>query len=205
LKAQYVAKTFDDDLMLPERIAAMCADLFQRLCANGGPEQKVIIFCNRDLHADRVAAQMQNLYALVQARQGRTPKEHYAFKCTAEGGAELMSPCVARRALLHRLHRRPAGHRRGHRAAQRGGVLPLPGIGILFYQMVGRGTRIHERTQQVQVLALRLHRRHRPVRHRLHHRANAPKKTRRWRQGRAAAMTAAAAMMAVATMPAAAA
>ena len=31
--------------------AAMCKDLFQRLCAHGGPEQKVIIFCTRDLHS----------------------------------------------------------------------------------------------------------------------------------------------------------
>ena len=41
LKAQYVAKDFDDEILMPERIAAMCADLFQRLCEHGGPEQKV--------------------------------------------------------------------------------------------------------------------------------------------------------------------
>ena len=41
----------------------MCADLFKLLCENGGPEQKVIIFCTREIHADRVAMQMNNLYA----------------------------------------------------------------------------------------------------------------------------------------------
>ena len=59
LKPQYAAQDFDNGIVLPERIAAMCADLFQRLCEHGGPEQKVIIFCTRDLHADRVAMQMQ--------------------------------------------------------------------------------------------------------------------------------------------------
>ncbi|MEO6321854.1 MAG: DEAD/DEAH box helicase family protein, partial [Polaromonas sp.] len=67
LKTHYVAKNFDDDILLPERIAAMCADLFARLCEHGGPEQKVIIFCTRDLHADRVALQMQRLYAAFTA------------------------------------------------------------------------------------------------------------------------------------------
>jgi type I site-specific restriction endonuclease len=34
----------------------MCQDLFQYLLATGGPEQKTIIFCARDRHADDVAA-----------------------------------------------------------------------------------------------------------------------------------------------------
>lgn len=63
LKAEYAANTFDDDIFFQQRITAMCQDLFQRLCAHGGPEQKVIIFCTRDAHADRVAMQMQRLYA----------------------------------------------------------------------------------------------------------------------------------------------
>ncbi len=78
--------------LLPERINAMCADLFKRLCEHGGPEQKVIIFCTRDIHADRVAAQMQNLYAKWCEARGQTPKDHYAFKCTDKGGAELIEP-----------------------------------------------------------------------------------------------------------------
>ena len=81
VKAKYKATNYDDDLLIPERIAAMCKDLFERLCAHGGPEQKVIIFCNRDLHADRVAMQMQRLYSKWCEAQERVPKEHYAFKC----------------------------------------------------------------------------------------------------------------------------
>jgi type I restriction enzyme R subunit len=52
----------------------MCADLFQRLCENGGPEQKVIIFCTRDIHADRVAQQMNNLYAAGARKNGQSPR-----------------------------------------------------------------------------------------------------------------------------------
>ena len=149
LKAQYFAKHFDDDILLPERIATMCADLFQRLCAHGGPEQKVIIFCTRDLHADRVAMQMQRLYASWCKERGLTPKDHYAFKCTAEGGSELIGQM------------RGSGARcfiactvdllaTGIDIERLNAVVFFRYLesSIQFYQMVGRGTRIHEETQK---------------------------------------------------------
>ena len=61
-KAEYTGKDFDDELFIDLRTPRMCEDLFKLLCENGGPEQKVIIFCTRDLHADRVAMQMNNLW-----------------------------------------------------------------------------------------------------------------------------------------------
>jgi type I restriction enzyme, R subunit len=149
LRDSYGAEQFDNQLLIPERIASMCADLFQRLCENGGPEQKVIIFCNRDLHADRVAMQMQRLYAVWCKEHGQTPKDHYAFKCTSDGGSDLIESM------------------RG--SSERCFVactVDLLGTGvdierlnavvffrhlkssITFYQMVGRGTRIHEETQK---------------------------------------------------------
>jgi type I restriction enzyme R subunit len=149
LKTQYVAKNFDDDILLPERINAMCADLFKRLCEHGGPEQKVIIFCTRDLHADRVAMQMQRLYAAWCKENGQTPKDHYAFKCTAEGGSDLIEPM------------RGSGERcfiactvdllaTGVDIERLNAVVFFRYLesSILFYQMVGRGTRIHEETQK---------------------------------------------------------
>lgn len=149
LKAQYVAKNFDDDILLPERIHAMCADLFKRLCEHGGPEQKVIIFCTRDLHADRVAMQLQRLYAAWCKENGQTPKDHYAFKCTAEGGSDLIEPM------------RGSGERcfiactvdllaTGVDIERLNAVVFFRYLesSILFYQMVGRGTRIHEETQK---------------------------------------------------------
>jgi type I restriction enzyme R subunit len=149
LKTQYTANNFDHNLVLPERIAVMCTDLFSRLCAHGGPEQKVIIFCTRDLHADRVALQMQRLYAIWCKEKGVTPKDHYAFKCTAEGGSDLIGPM------------RGSGERcfiactvdllaTGVDIERLNAVVFFRYLesSISFYQMVGRGTRIDEPTQK---------------------------------------------------------
>jgi type I restriction enzyme, R subunit len=149
LKANYEARHFDDDLLIPARINAMCADLFARLCEHGGPEQKVIIFCTRDLHADRVAMAMQKLYAQWCQEKGVVPKDHYAFKCTAEGGSDLIETM------------RGSGERcfiactvdllaTGVDIERLNAVVFFRYLesSIAFYQMVGRGTRIDDLTQK---------------------------------------------------------
>jgi type I restriction enzyme R subunit len=154
----------------------MCADLFQLLCENGGPEQKVIIFCTREIHADRVAQHMNNLYVRWCRERGETPKDLYAFKCMggANNGADLiesMRGSAERAFIACTVDLLEAGvdiERLNAVVFFR--YLQSP---IKFYQMVGRGTRIHEETAEVQVLAVRLHRRHGPVRHRLHNQAAA--------------------------------
>jgi type I restriction enzyme R subunit len=143
-RRRYEAHDFEDHLLLPERVAAMCQDLFQHLMATGGPEQKTIVFCARDRHADEVAAAMNNLYAQWCLAQGRDRLDPYAFKCTAASeGSDLVKdlrglqhryfvattvellttgvdvPCV-RNIVFFKYVRSP----------------------IAFYQMVGRGTRI---------------------------------------------------------------
>ncbi|MGH2487381.1 MAG: DEAD/DEAH box helicase family protein, partial [Ktedonobacterales bacterium] len=144
LRARYVASTFEDDLLLPERVEAMCRDLFELLRDAGGPEQKTIIFCARDDHADRVAIALNNLYAEWCARQGRRRLEPYAFKCTAaSGGADYLADL--------------RGASRSHFIATTVDLLTtgvdVPAIRnivffkyvrspISFYQMVGRGTRL---------------------------------------------------------------
>lgn len=149
IKPEYDASQFDNNLLISERIAAMCSDLFQRLCQNGGPEQKVIIFCTRDMHADRVAMQMQRLYALWCKEKGLIPKEHYAFKCTDKGGSELIEVM------------RGSGERcfiactvdllaTGVDIERLNAVVFFRYLqsSITFYQMVGRGTRIDEPTKK---------------------------------------------------------
>ena len=149
LKAQYTAPNFDDDLLIPARINAMCADLFAQLCAHGGPEQKVIIFCTRDMHADRVQMQMQKLYAQWCKENNQTPKDKYAFKCTATGGGDLIETM------------RGSGERcfiactvdllaTGVDIERLNAVVFFRFVEspIAFYQMVGRGTRIDEPTQK---------------------------------------------------------
>lgn len=149
LREQYEARHFDDELLIPARINAMCADLFARLCENGGPEQKIIIFCTRDLHADRVQFAMQRLYAQWCQEKGVTPKDRYAFKCTHDGGSEMIEAM------------RGSGERcfiactvdllaTGVDIERLNAVVFFRYLesSIMFYQMVGRGTRIDEPTQK---------------------------------------------------------
>ncbi|MBI2926503.1 MAG: DEAD/DEAH box helicase family protein [Verrucomicrobia bacterium] len=143
-RAHYEADALEDKLLIPDRVQAMCAHLFQSLLATGGPEQKTIIFCARDRHADDVAAALNNLYADWCAKQGRKRADPFAFKCTASvGGAQFQAdlrgasrshfiaatvdllttgvdvPCV-RKIVFFKYVRSP----------------------IAFYQMLGRGTRL---------------------------------------------------------------
>jgi type I restriction enzyme, R subunit len=129
----------------------MCEDLFQLLCQNGGPEQKVIIFCTREIHADRVAMQMNNLYVRWCKEKGQTPKDHYAFKCMGgpNNGADMIEPMRGsgeRAFIACTVDLLEAGvdiERLNAVVFFR--YLQSP---IKFYQMVGRGTRIHEETQK---------------------------------------------------------
>ncbi len=63
IEALYRKYQYEDRILLPDRVLAMCQDLFQYLLDTGGPEQKSIIFCARDLHAGDVAVCLNNLYA----------------------------------------------------------------------------------------------------------------------------------------------
>ena len=146
VRDSYVARDYDAKLQIPERVAAMCDDLFNYLLETGGPEQKTIVFCAADTHADRVAVHLNNRYAAWCKAEGRARVEPYAFKCTAasEGNrmiedlrgtssawfvattVDLLStgvdvPCVRNIVFFRYLE-----------------------SSIVFHQMVGRGTRIDE-------------------------------------------------------------
>ena len=143
LKAMYEATSYETQVMLPDRVEAMCRDLFQYLIDTGRPEQKTVIFCARDRHADDVAAMMNNLYAEWCAQQGKQPLDAYSFKCTAAGGKDYLAEL--------------RGATRSHFIATTVELLTtgvdVPALRnivffkyvhspISFYQMVGRGTRI---------------------------------------------------------------
>jgi len=150
-KSEYTGKDFDDELFIELRTPKMCADLFELLCENGGPEQKVIIFCNREIHADRVAQHMNNLYVRWCKERAQTPKDHYAFKCMGgdNNGADMIEPMRGsgeRAFIACTVDLLEAGvdiERLNAVVFFR--YLQSP---IKFYQMVGRGTRIHEETQK---------------------------------------------------------
>ncbi|PYM90554.1 MAG: restriction endonuclease subunit R [Candidatus Rokuibacteriota bacterium] len=150
-RARYEATDFEERLLLPDRVQAMCRDLFQHLLASGGPEQKTIVFCARDRHAEDVAIALNNLYAMWCTQQGRPRLEPYAFKCTAaSGGGDYLAdlrgaarhhfvattvdllttgvdvPCV-RNIVFFKYVRSP----------------------IAFYQMIGRGTRLDPASEKL--------------------------------------------------------
>jgi type I restriction enzyme, R subunit len=112
-------------------------------------DQKVIIFCTREIHADRAAQHMNNLYVRWCKEGGQTPKDHYAFKCMGgpNNGADMIEPM------------RGSGERAfiactvdlleaGVDIERLNAVVFFRYLQstIKFYQMVGRGTRIHEET-----------------------------------------------------------
>ena len=134
--------------MIPERVDEMCQHLFQRLLETGGPEQKTIIFCARDSHAESVAIGMNNLYAQWSRDKELAPAHDYAFKCTAAGSGSDFLPDFR-------------GSRTHHFIATTVDLLTtgvdVPSVNnivffrylnspIAFYQMVGRGTRIDTTT-----------------------------------------------------------
>ncbi|MDR2697041.1 MAG: DEAD/DEAH box helicase family protein [Holophagales bacterium] len=92
LKELYEKTDYESRIMLPDRVIAMCANLFQHLARTGTPEQKTIIFCVRDIHAEIVANEMNNLYSMWCDTNGRRRANNYAFKCTAESkGGEYVA------------------------------------------------------------------------------------------------------------------
>ena len=147
-KERYEASSFEARVVLPDRVSAMVDDLFANLLATGGPEQKTIVFCARDAHADAVAIALNNRYAAWCAANNRKVAQPYAFKCTAasEGGQYLADL---------------RGASRSHFIATTVDLLTtgvdVPGIRnvvffkyvrspIAFYQMLGRGTRLDPAT-----------------------------------------------------------
>ena len=150
-KNEYTGKDFDDELFIELRTPKMCQDLFKLLCENGGPEQKVIIFCTREIHADRVAQHMNNLYVRWCKENTQTPKDHYAFKCMGgtNNGSDMIEPMRGsgeRAFIACTVDLLEAGvdiERLNAVVFFR--YLQSP---IKFYQMIGRGTRIHEETQK---------------------------------------------------------
>ncbi|MBI1994965.1 MAG: DEAD/DEAH box helicase family protein, partial [Deltaproteobacteria bacterium] len=123
LRERYAAPEIEDRILIPERVAAMCKDLFDHLLETSGPEQKTIIFCTRDRHADDVASAMNNLYAEWCAKNGKQRLErsrHHFIATTVDLLTTGVDVPVVSNIVFFKYVRSP----------------------IAFYQMVGRGTRI---------------------------------------------------------------
>lgn len=156
---RYDANTFEKDILLPDRVQAMCGDLFEQMIANVihrsidgkplGPRQKTIIFCAGDRHADLVAAEMNNLFAAYCAAKGEERFDPYAFKCTSKAGdAESTIKDLRGSARTHFVATTVELLTTGVdvRPIRNVAFFKYVGSAIQFYQMLGRGTRIDEPT-----------------------------------------------------------
>ncbi len=140
----YVRTEFEYRILLPDRVLAMCGDLFKYLLETGSPEQKTIIFCARDRHADDVSVCLNNLYAKWCADNGRQRLDYYAFKCTAASSGNDQLPDLRASSRSHFIATTVDLLTTGVDVPCVRNIvffryLKSP---ISFYQMVGRGTRI---------------------------------------------------------------
>lgn len=143
----YSAPDFEKHLLLDDRILSMCNDFFNLLIDTGSLHQKTIIFCASEIHAQKVSIVLNNIYIAWCKTNGLTPKEMYAFKCTAE------SRQPSSRELIAELRGSSSSHFIATTVDLLSTGIDVPNLNnvvffkyikspISFYQMVGRGTRI---------------------------------------------------------------
>lgn len=147
----YEKYQFEDRILLPDRVLAMCQDLFQYLLETGGPEQKTIIFCARDRHADDVAVCMNNLYAKWCVQNGKQRLDYYAFKCTAAASGNDQLPDLRASSRSHFIATTVDLLTTGVDVPCVRNIVFFKYLKspISFYQMVGRGTRIDPPTNKL--------------------------------------------------------
>lgn len=147
----YERYQYEDRILLPDRVLAMCQDLFQYLLDTGGPEQKTIIFCARDLHAGDVAVTMGNLYSSWCKSQGKERLEWYAFKCTASVSGNDQLPDLRASSRSHFIATTVDLLTTGVDVPCVRNIVFFKYLKspISFYQMVGRGTRIDAPTNKL--------------------------------------------------------
>ena len=150
-RPRYEVTAFEGYLMIPDRVREMCRTLFQQLLDTGGPEQKTIIFCARDGHAENVAIEMNNLCAQWLRDQGLPPAQDYAFKCTAASGGNDFLPDFRGSGAHHFIATTVDLLTTGVDVPNLNNVVFFRYVRspIAFYQMVGRGTRLHPPTNKL--------------------------------------------------------
>jgi len=147
-RPRYGSSSFEDRLLLPDRVEAMTRDMFDCLLATGGPEQKSIIFCTSDSHAGRVAIALNNLYAEWCREHGQPRMSDYAFKCTAASSGSDYLPDLRSSTRHHFIATTVDLLTTGVDVPSVRNIVFFKYVRspIAFYQMVGRGTRLDPTT-----------------------------------------------------------
>ncbi|MDZ7968921.1 MAG: DEAD/DEAH box helicase family protein [Nostoc sp. DedSLP03] len=133
-------------LMLPNFEKRRCIDLFRYLLETGGAEQKTIIFCNSDRHADLIEETMEKIYTKWCQKNNQQRVESYAFKCTDKGGGQELIPDFRGSSRTHFIATTVDLLTTGVDVPVVRNIVFFNQINspISFYQMVGRGTRLSE-------------------------------------------------------------
>ena len=156
LKDKYTAKDLDKFLIIPSRTKEFAKSLMEQLKKYWWYEQKTIVFCSSDLQADYIAAELNNLYY----KSWWNPNvKHFAFKFTSNTFLEKWDNAQSQETLKADF----AWNMKDYFIATTVDLLstgvdikPLQNIvffrylnsPILFYQMVGRWTRLNPPTNK---------------------------------------------------------
>ena len=165
-RERYEAGSFESKLQLPDRVKAMTDDLFDLLVATGGPEQKTIIFCARDQHADAVAIALNNRYA-AWCKSERSQAGRPVRVQVHRGQPWRRLPRRPPRRVskpLHRHHRGPADDRRGRPGRAQHRVLQVRALADRLLPDDRARDAAGPGVGQADVPRLRLHGRDAPVR-----------------------------------------
>jgi len=148
LAKRYDAGSFERQLQMPDRVESMCRDLFNLFLRTGGPEQKTIIFCAGDSHADKVAIEMGNLYAGWCNDNEHKALPNYAFKCTSASSGNDQLPDLRASSRSYFIATTVDLLTTGVDVPVVENIVFFKYVRspIAFYQMVGRGTRLNPPT-----------------------------------------------------------
>ncbi|MBI2496596.1 MAG: DEAD/DEAH box helicase family protein [Opitutae bacterium] len=148
VEEQTAPAKIDARLVYPERIATFAHHFFNELLRinDGDPHQKTIIFCASDLHARRVAKELNNLYATWCTENNRKRCQKFAFQCMASTDGQELIPDFRGRQQSHFIATTKDLLSTGVDVPCVRNVVFLRYLQspLLFLQMVGRGTRLDE-------------------------------------------------------------
>jgi type I restriction enzyme, R subunit len=140
--------TLESKLVMPDRVKAMSAHLFERILATGdnNPFQKTIVFCASDHHADLITNELNRLYSAWAKANSQKRIQNFAFKCMSSVNGQALIPDFRGRSKSHIIATTKDLLTTGVNIPRVRNVVFFRYIHspLLFHQMVGRGTRMDE-------------------------------------------------------------
>lgn len=147
VRENYTASNFEKEIILDDRINAMCETFFEDLLKNSEIHQKTIIFCASDIHASLVQIKIDKIYKQYCLKNNLSTKENYVFKCTHKEknpGPKTLIADFKDSKNTHFIATTVDLLSTGVDIPNLNNIVFFNQVNspIVFYQMVGRGTRI---------------------------------------------------------------